>query len=89
MVKKKKQDMNRNPKGNPEFGVTIKPPTKFDEPLTERVMIRLTKSQKERLDRQPKGFARDAVLKVLDEVDSLSSYLSTKLENPELKKSAA
>ena len=53
------------PGGNPEFGISIKRKRIFDEPLAARVTIRLTKEQKKLLDRQPTGFARQAILKAL------------------------
>lgn len=53
------------PGGNPEFGVSIKRERIFEEPLAARVTIRLTKEQKKLLDRQPTGFARQAILKAL------------------------
>lgn len=53
------------PRGNPEFGVSIKRERIFEEPLAARVTIRLTKKQKKLLDRQPTGFARQAILKAL------------------------
>ena len=63
--KSKKIGTPNTSKGNPEFGVSIKKERIFEDPLVARVTIRLTKEQKELLNRQPAGFARQAILKAL------------------------
>lgn len=69
--KSKKTGTPNTSGGNPEFGISIKKERLFEEPLAERVTIRLTKEQKKMLDRQPTGFARQAILKALGIWDDL------------------
>jgi hypothetical protein len=56
-----------NPKGNPE---SLKPfTTDREEPLTERLNLRITKTMKEEVQQQedPPEFCRRAIQKALDE----------------------
>lgn len=69
--KSKKTGTPNTSGGNPEFGISIKRERIFEEPLAARVTIRLTKEQKKLLDRQPTGFARQAILKALGIWDNL------------------
>ncbi|MBH8561429.1 hypothetical protein I8748_04415 [Nostoc sp. CENA67] len=57
-----------NPKGNPE---SLKPfTTDREEPLTERLNLRITKTMKEEVQQQedPPEFCRRAIQKALDEI---------------------
>ncbi|MBD2605889.1 hypothetical protein H6G81_15515 [Scytonema hofmannii FACHB-248] len=56
-----------NPRGNPE---NLKPfTTNREEPLTEKINLRITKSMKEELEKKenPPEFCRQAIRKALDE----------------------
>jgi hypothetical protein len=56
-----------NPRGNPE---NLKPfTTNREEPLTEKINLRITESMKEELEKKenPPEFCRQAIQKALDE----------------------
>lgn len=58
-----------NTKGNPDFGSKIKKKMVFEQRMTEQISIRLTREQKEQLQKQsPNGvqFARQAILDALE-----------------------
>lgn len=59
-----------NLKGNPDFGQSIKKERVYEDPLSERISIRLTAAQKALLDRQPNSaeFARNAILDALKKI---------------------
>jgi hypothetical protein len=59
-----------NPKGNPENLKPIK--SEREEPLTERINLRITKSMKEKLSQQddPPEFCREAIQEKLDKSKS-------------------
>jgi uncharacterized protein (UPF0147 family) len=61
-----------NPKGNPEN--LKKFTTDRDEPLTEKMNIRMTKTMKEEIQQQekPPEFVRQAIQKALDELKKSS-----------------
>ncbi|MEH2361202.1 hypothetical protein [Nostoc sp.] len=56
-----------NPKGTPENLKPIK--SEREEPLTEKINLRMTKSMKEEVQQQdnPPEFCREAIQKALDE----------------------
>lgn len=60
-----------NPRGNPD---NLQPlTTNRDEPLTEKITVRISKSMKEELHKQddPPEFVRQAIRKALDELSQI------------------
>jgi len=64
-----------NPKGNPNFGKTIKFTTDRPEPLKIKIGLRITESMNSRLDTLPdkNEFIRQAIATALDAMDGLDS----------------